>query len=118
MVKKILKDNIILVKLKQLIFYQAFSDWIVKKIKCFSWKHFFILTKNVQVEKNITIAGNSTSALESMPNANDSTKAVITILGYYRSGGPFTINTSSTGFTITNNNSGQETASVLAFRIG
>ena len=77
-----------------------------------------IRTQNVQVEKNITIAGNSTSALESMPNANDSTKAVITILGYYRSGGPFTINTSSTGFTITNNNSGQETASVLAFRIG
>ena len=77
-----------------------------------------IRTQNVQVEKSITIPGNSTSAQEAMPNANDSTKAVITILGYYRSGGPFTINTSSTGFTITNNNSGQEIANVLAFRIG
>ena len=53
-----------------------------------------------------------------MIDANDSTKAIITILGYYRSGGPFTINTSATGFTITNSNSGAATASVLAFRIG
>ena len=75
-------------------------------------------TQNLQIEKSIVIAGNSTSAQETMANANDSTKVVITILGYFPSGGPFTINTSSTGFTITNNTSVQETANVLAFRIG
>jgi len=77
-----------------------------------------IRTQNVQIEKSITIPGNSTSAQEAMADANDSTKVVITILGYFRSGGPFTINTSSTGFTITNNTSSQEVANVLAFRIG
>lgn len=77
-----------------------------------------IRTQNVHFEGNITISGNSTSSETAMTDANVSTKSIITILGYYRSGGPFTINTSATGFTITNNNSGQETANVLAFRIG
>ena len=77
-----------------------------------------IRTQNVQIEKSITIPGNSTSAQEVMADANDSTKVVITILGYFSSGGPFTINTSATGFTITNNTSSQEIANVLAFRIG
>ena len=44
-------------------------------------------------------------------------KALIIILGYYQPG-DYTINTSSTGFNITNNTGGTRTIDVLAIRIG
>ena len=74
-------------------------------------------TQNVQYEQSVSIAGNSTSSTFSMADANDSTKVLITILGYYNPS-RFTINTSSTGFSITNNTSSTKTASLLALRIG
>ena len=52
-----------------------------------------------------------------MADANDSTKVLITLLGYYAPS-RFTINTSSTGFSITNNSNGTQTANLLAIRIG
>ena len=74
-------------------------------------------TQNVQYEQSVSISGNSTSSTFSMANANDSTKVLITLLGYYPPS-RFTINTTSTGFSITNNSSGTQTANLLALRIG
>ena len=74
-------------------------------------------TKNVQYEQSVSIAGNSTSSTFSMADADDSTKVLITLLGYYNPS-RFTINTSSTGFSITNNSNGTQTANLLALRIG
>ena len=74
-------------------------------------------TQNVQYEQSVSIAGNSTSSTFSMADANDSTKVLITLLGYYAPS-RFTINTSSTGFSITNNSNGTQTANLLALRIG
>lgn len=74
-------------------------------------------TQNVQYEQSISISGNSTSSTFSMADANDSTKVLITLLGYYPPS-RFTINTTSTGFSITNNSSGTQTANLLALRIG
>ena len=74
-------------------------------------------TQNVQYEQSVSISGNSTSSTFSMADANDSTKVLITILGHYPPS-RFTINTSSTGFSITNNTSSTQTANLLALRIG
>ena len=74
-------------------------------------------TQNVQYEQSVSISGNSTSSTFSMADANDSTKVLITLLGYYPPS-RFTINTSSTGFSITNNTSSTQTANLLAIRIG
>ena len=74
-------------------------------------------TQNVQYEQSVSIAANSTSSTFSMADANDSTKVLITLLGYYPPS-RFTINTSSTGFSITNNSNGTQTANLLAIRIG
>ena len=74
-------------------------------------------TQNVQYEQSVSIAANSTSSTFSMADANDSTKVLITLLGYYAPS-RFTINTSSTGFSITNNSNSAQTANLLALRIG
>tara|TARA_Y100001972_G_scaffold126799_1_gene181616 strand:- start:1149 stop:1682 length:534 start_codon:yes stop_codon:yes gene_type:complete len=74
-------------------------------------------TQNVQYEFSVSIGGNSTTSTYSMADANDSEKVLITILGYYPPS-RFTINTSSSGFSITNNTSSAQTANVLALRIG
>ena len=74
-------------------------------------------TQNVQYEQSVSISGNSTSSTFSMADANDSTKVLITLLGYYPPS-RFTINTTSTGFSITNNSSSTQTANLLAIRIG
>lgn len=74
-------------------------------------------TQNVQYEQSVSISGSSTSSTFSMADANDSTKVLITLLGYYPPS-RFTINTTSTGFSITNNTSGTKTANLLALRIG
>ena len=74
-------------------------------------------TQNVQYAQSISISGNSTSSTFSMADANDSTKVLITLLGYYPPS-RFTINTTSTGFSITNNTSSTQTANLLAVRIG
>ena len=75
-------------------------------------------TQNLQYEFSITLAGNATSGTYAMADANDSTKVIITVLGYYPISNTAQINTSSTGFSITNARSGTRTFNVLAFRIG
>tara|TARA_Y100001937_G_scaffold52047_1_gene72093 strand:+ start:512 stop:1480 length:969 start_codon:yes stop_codon:yes gene_type:complete len=74
-------------------------------------------TQNVQYAQNVQISGNSTSSTFSMADANDPTKVLITLLGYYNPS-RYTINTTSTGFSITNNTSSTQTAQLLALRIG
>ena len=75
-------------------------------------------TQNLQYEFSITLAGNATSGTYAMADANDPTKVIITVLGYYPVSNTAQINTSSTGFSITNARSGTRTFNVLAFRIG
>ncbi len=74
-------------------------------------------TQNVQYAQNVQISANSTSSTFSMADANDSTKVLITLLGYYNPS-QYTINTTSTGFSISNNTSSTQTANLLALRIG
>ena len=74
-------------------------------------------TQNVQYAQNVQISANSTSSTFSMADANDPTKVLITLLGYYNLS-RYTINTTSTGFSITNNSSSTQTAQLLALRIG
>jgi len=75
-------------------------------------------TQNLQYELSLTLAGNATSATYAMADADDSTKVIITVLGYYPISSTAQINTTSTGFSITNARSGTRTFNVLAFRIG
>ena len=76
-------------------------------------------TQNMQLEFSVTISGNSTTGLYSMPDANDSTKTTIALVGtYWNDPNRFTINTSSSGFTITNNSGSSQTANIIAFRTG
>ena len=75
-------------------------------------------TQNLQYEFSITLAGNATSGTYAMTDANDATKVIITVLGYYPVSNTAQINTSSTGFSITNARNGTRTFNVLAFRIG
>ena len=79
----------------------------------------YFITSNLQYTISLTLAGNATSSTFSMANANDSTKVVVAIITDNRLfPGMFTINTSSTGFSITNNRSTTQTCIGLAFRIG
>ena len=74
-------------------------------------------TQNIQHSYQEVVAAGATSTTKSMADANSGAKALIIILGYYQPG-DYTINTSSTGFNITNNTGGQRTIDVLAVRIG
>ena len=75
-------------------------------------------TQNLQYEVQLTLAGNATSSTYAMADANDPAKCVITTLGYNTLPNTYTINLSSTGWSITNNTGSQKTVTVLAFRIG
>ena len=76
-------------------------------------------TSNLQYSISLTLAGNATSSTFSMADANDSTKVVVAVISDNRLiPGMFTINTSSTGFSITNNRSSTQSCIGLAFRIG
>ena len=75
-------------------------------------------TQNLQYELSLTLAGNATSATYAMADANDPAKCVITALGYYPVSSTAQINTTSTGFSVTNARAGQRTFNILAFRIG
>ena len=75
-------------------------------------------TQNLQYELQLTLAGNATSSTYAMADANDPAKCVITTLGYNTLPNTYTINLSSTGWSITNNTGSQRTVTVLAFRIG
>ena len=76
-------------------------------------------TSNLQYSISLTLAGNATSSTFSMADANDSTKVVVAVISENRLfPGMFTVNTSSTGFTITNSRSFTQTCIGLAFRIG
>ena len=74
-------------------------------------------TQNLQYELSLSLGAGATSATYAMADANDSTKVVITTLGFFATSNRFTINTSSTGFSVTNNGAAT-TVGVLAFRIG
>lgn len=74
-------------------------------------------TQNIQHSYQEVVAAGATSTTKSMADANSGSKALIIILGYYQPG-DYTINTSSTGFNITNNTGAQRTIQVLAIRIG
>ena len=75
-------------------------------------------TQNLQYELSITLAGNATSSTYAMADANDPAKCVITALGYYPVSNTAQINTTSTGFSVTNTRAGTRTFNILAFRIG
>lgn len=73
-------------------------------------------TQNIQYFETINISSGGTSSFYSMADANDPTKTLIQIMGYYDPN-RFTINTSSTGFTISSNATANNTT-FLALRIG
>ena len=75
-------------------------------------------TQNLQYELSLTLASGATSATYAMADADDSTKCLITTLGYLTVSNSAQINTSSTGFSVTNTRSSQQTFDILAFRIG
>ena len=75
-------------------------------------------TQNLQYELSLTLAGGATSGTYAMADANDSTKCLITTLGYLTVSNSAQINTSSTGFSVTNTRGFQQTFNILAFRIG
>ena len=76
-------------------------------------------TQNQQYNQTVTIGPNSTSSTFSCANANDSTKVSISVFSTDRLfPGMFVVNTSSTGFSITNNRNQTHTCIGLAFRIG
>lgn len=76
-------------------------------------------TSNLQHTISLNLGPNATSSTFSMADANDSTKVVVTIISADRLiPGMFTINTSSTGFSITNNRNATNSCIGLAFRIG
>ena len=76
-------------------------------------------TQNQQYNQTVTIGPNSTSSTFSCANANDSSKVSISVFSTDRlTPGMFTVNTSSTGFSISNTTSSSQTVTVIAFRIG
>ena len=76
-------------------------------------------TTNLQHTISLTLAGNTTSSTFPMADANDSTKVIVAIISDDRLiPGMFTVNTSSTGFSITNNRNNTNSCIGLAFRIG
>ena len=76
-------------------------------------------TTNLEHTISLTLNGQATSQFFSMADANDSTKVVVAIVTDNRLfPGMFTVNTSSTGFTISNSTSSSRTVTVIAFRIG
>lgn len=76
-------------------------------------------TTNLEHTISLTLNGQATSQFFSMADANDSTKVVVAIVTDNRLfPGMFTVNTSSTGFSITNNRSSTQSCIGLAFRIG
>ena len=76
-------------------------------------------TQNLQYAISLTLTSQATSQFFAMADANDSTKVVVAIITDNRLiPGMFTINTSSTGFSITNNRSSTQSCIGLAFRIG
>ena len=76
-------------------------------------------TQNQQYNTSVTIGGNSTSSTFSCANANDSTKVSISVFSSDRLfPGMFTINTSSTGFSVSNTTSSSKVATIIAFRTG
>ena len=75
-------------------------------------------TQNAQYELSLSLGAGATSATYAMADASDSGKCVITTLGFFATSNRFTINTSSTGFSVTNNGAAATTVNVLAFRIG
>ena len=74
-------------------------------------------TQNIQHSYQESVGAGATSTTKTMADANNTGKVLIVILGYYQPG-DYTINTSSTGFNITNNTGGTRTIDVLALRIG
>ena len=76
-------------------------------------------TQNQQYNTSVTIGPNSTSSTFPCANANDSTKVSISVFSTNRLfPGMFVVNTSSTGFSITNNRNQTHSCIGLAFRIG
>ena len=76
-------------------------------------------TTNLQYSQSFTLAGNSTSSTFAMANANDSTKVSIAVFSVDRLfPGMFVVNTTSTGFSITNSTSSSRVVTLIAFRIG
>ena len=74
-------------------------------------------TQNIQYSYQEFLQAGATSTTKSMADANSAAKVLIMLLGYYDPSW-YTINTSSTGFNITNNSNGQRLITVLAVRIG
>ena len=76
-------------------------------------------TQNQQYNQTVTLGPNSTSSFFSMADANDSTKVSIAVFSSDRLvPGMFTVNKSSTGFSITNSTSSTRTTTIVAFRTG
>ena len=76
-------------------------------------------TSNLQHTISLTLTSQATSQFFPMADANDSTKVIIAVISDNRLfPGTFSVNTSSTGFTITNSRSFTQTCIGLAFRIG
>ena len=76
-------------------------------------------TQNLQYNISLTLTSQATSQFFPMADANDSTKVIVAVISENRLfPGMFTVNTSSTGFTITNSRSFTQTCIGLAFRIG
>ena len=76
-------------------------------------------TTNLQYSQSFTLAANSTSSTFAMADANDSTKVSIAVFSTDRLVPTmFAVNTSSTGFTISNNTSSPRIVTLIAFRIG
>ena len=76
-------------------------------------------TSNLQYTISLTLGSQATSQFFSMADANDSTKVVVAVISENRIfPGMFTVNTSSTGFSITNNRNTANSCIGLAFRIG
>ena len=76
-------------------------------------------TQNLQYAISLTLTSQATSQFFPMADANDSTKVVVAVISDNRLiPGMFTINTSSTGFSITNNRNQTHSCIGLAFRIG
>ena len=76
-------------------------------------------TSNLQHTISLNLGANATSSTFPMADANDSTKVVVVVISDDRLiPGMFTVNTSSTGFSITNNRNTANSCIGLAFRIG
>ena len=76
-------------------------------------------TSNLVYTISLTLTSQATSQFFALADANDSTKVVVAVISENRIfPGMFTVNTSSTGFTISNSRSFTQTCIGLAFRIG